>query len=263
MANRVNKSVSVWVTLAGVVLLLFPYFFNYFVGGLIRQFNIDSFEVSRMRRAANLKHYIGVFISSFLAAGALYIMLRYHSLQGQAFLWLLGTVICQILLLAKPISYSTLTYQWLIKSFNVAPLAFFLATTLQGFSPAPALIYLASALFLGMAAAMITLSYKRYAGDLNRKERTFLVVIGWEKAITLHHLLFAGSVASLVIYMLVSNSVNTNWPVLAWQVFGLYEVYLLEQLARGVKPNYVLLDALAVFRMLGTLYLLFYALIIH
>jgi len=65
LANRVNKSVSVWVTLAGVVLLLFPYFFNYFVGGLIRQFNIDSFEVSRMRRAANLNIILEFLFPAF------------------------------------------------------------------------------------------------------------------------------------------------------------------------------------------------------
>jgi hypothetical protein len=170
--------------------------------------------------------------------------------------------LCQVLLLSKPFSYSTVAYHWLLKSLIVSPFALFLGSSLQGFYPSTAMANLGIAIYLTVASAFITLMFKQYAGDLNRNQRTFLVAVTWEKGILLHHALFVGSIAMMVVFILISNITRSNWPVLAWQVFGLYEIYLLEQLAKGVKPNFVLLDALAIFRVLGTFYLLIFALII-
>ncbi|MGB4594997.1 MAG: hypothetical protein WBI14_03740 [Anaerolineaceae bacterium] len=262
-ANRVNKSVSFLVTIAGLVLLLFFYIFNRLISEVTTEPVAGRMDTRRQINHRNLRIYISMFLLSFVGVGSVYVMLRFHSLQGQALIWLGGAIFCQVLLLSKPFSYTTIAYRWLLKSLIVSPIALFLGSTLQGFSPSTAFINLGIALFLGTASAFITLMFRQYAGDLNRKQHTFLVSISWEKGLMLHHVLFAGSVAAMVIYVLTSNSANSNWPAIAWQVFGVYEVYLLEQLAKGVKPNFVMLDALAIFRILGTLYLLIYALLIY
>jgi hypothetical protein len=262
-ANRVNKSVSYLVTLAGFVLILLFYLFNWLISEVTSEPLAGTLETRRQIKQRNLLIYAAIFLLSFLGVGAIYVMLRFHSMQGQALIWLLGLIFCQLLLLSKPFAYTTIAYHWFLKSLIVSPFALFLSCSLQGFFPSAAMINLGIAFFLGVASAFITLMFKQYTGDLNRKQRSFLVSVTWERGILLHHGLFAGSVAAMVIFVLISNSTRSNWPAIAWQVFGLYEIYLLEQLAKGVKPNFVLLDALAIFRVLGTLYLLIYALLIY
>ena len=262
-ANRVNKVGSIYVTLAGYVLILFLYFINFLISEISARPTAGQLGPNLRYKRAELKIYTAIALLSFLGVGSLYVLLRFHSLQGQALLWLASVIFCQFLLLSRPFTYSTVSYHWLLKSVIISPLAIFLGCTLQGFSPSIPLINLGIALFLCVSSAFITLMFRQYAGDLNRKQKTFLVSVSWEKGLMLHHILFAGSILAMVIYVLTSNSAKSNWPTITWQVFGLYEIYLLEQLAKGVKPNFILLDTLTIFRVLGSFYLLIYALIIY
>jgi len=262
-ANRVNKTVPYLVTLAGMILILFFYLINW----LISQLSTEPFAgrmgaPGRIYQRNNIL-YGTIFVLSFVGVGAVYVLLKYHSLQGQAMIWLLGLIFCQFLLLSKPISYTTTPYHWLLKSLIIAPFGLFFGCTLQGFFPSPAMINLGISVFLGAGSALIVLMFKEYASDLNRKRRSFLITVTWEKGLLLHHFLYVASLTSLILFAIISRGTNIYWPAIAWQVFGLYEIYLLEQLARGIRPNYPLMDALAIFRVLGTLYLLIYALLIH
>jgi len=251
------------VNFAGIVLILFYYLFDQLLSDIRTEPEAVRLEIRNQVKQRNFYLFGLIFLLSFLGVGSLYVMLRFHSLQGQALIWLLGIIFSQIVMLNKPLSYTTTTYHWVLKCLIASPFAFFLGCTLQGFYPSTPLIFLGVFVYFGTASAYITLMFRQYAGDLNRKRQTFLVSVGWEKGIFLHRLLFVGSVILLTIYVIISNSSRSNWPALAWQIFGIYEVFLIEQLAKGVKPNFVLLDVLAIFRTLGAHYLLIYALLIH
>lgn len=261
-ANRVNKSVSFVVTLAGLVLLLFFNLFNYLLKEITSQSEINRSTGNHHKNQKNLFLMIALTILGAFGVGAVYVLLRFHSLQGQAAFWLAGIIIFQTLLVSNSFLYLTHAYQWLVKTFLISPLSLFLGCSLQGFAPSSAMINLGIFMFLTTASTFITLMFRQYAGDLNRNEKSFLVSVTWEKGIWLHHLIFALSVVVLFIYLMASHSLSSYWPVLAWQAFGLFEIYLLEQLVKGMKPNFALMDALAIFRVLGTQYLLIFSLLI-
>lgn len=108
-------------------------------------------------------------------------------------------------------------------------------------------------------ASMLGLEFPDYASDLKTEKRTLLVRLGWQTAMTIHHLL----VAAGYVLFLASNAsglpAGLAFPPLLTLPVGLLQIWYLGRIAQGMKPNWTALTLNALALTVSAVYLLTYA----
>jgi len=98
-------------------------------------------------------------------------------------------------------------------------------------------------------AYFIALDFKSFAQDQKFNRITFLIRLGWERVVPLHHIFII--LAYLLFFALPAFGLSLSliWPVFLTFPFALFQIYQLRNIALGAKPNWTLLHAtsLAVF----------------
>lgn len=253
-----------WVTFACGLVIVGAFYFLQRILLYVSSSRVNLF--TRVGASQRLQHaglvYV-IFALFALVIGAAYLLLKEQVLIGVNLLWLTGIA----LLVFFPISASarlwTTPYRWTFEGLIVSPLMIFLGSSLQSYSPAPLLYMISVPVLLLYCASAIALQFAGYARDVEQGNRTFLVGIGWERALRFHNVLIVLAYIAYLAYLYASGSWVFNWTAMLTIIISLLEVYLLGALAQGMKPNWPLLNSVAVMQFMAFLYLLIYALIVH
>ena len=202
---------------------------------------------------------IGAFFGIF---GGLFLLLRTKVLIGTNFLLIAALGVVMFLSMGRFTRLWFNTMTWLFEGWVVSPLMLLLGSAIQEYQFSRLYLLLWMPSFFLYSASAITLLFAEYDKNSDTRKQNFIVSVGWEKALTIHHGLLIMTYLSLLVYIAVSNTWSSNWQALLLTVFAGLEVLLLEQMARGMKPNWPLIKTLAIIQFFSLIYLLAYPLLI-
>jgi 1,4-dihydroxy-2-naphthoate octaprenyltransferase len=177
---------------------------------------------------------------------------------------LLGVIfLVELLYSVPPIRLVTSGYGEITMSIIMAGMIPGLAYLLQGHEIHRLLIMVSfplTILFLGM---LLALEFPSYAFDINHGKKPILVRIGWQKGMLLHNILILSSFVILGIALLLGMPLRIGWPALFVIPIGLYQVWMMNRIADGIKPNWNMLTLIALSNFCLTTYLLTFSFWIH
>ena len=98
-------------------------------------------------------------------------------------------------------------------------------------------------------ACFLVLDFPTYAQDRKYDRRTLLVILGWERAVPLHHIFVIAAYLIFLSAPIFGFSLNLLWPAFLTLPFALLQIVQLRNIAAGGKPIWTLLTitAIAVF----------------
>lgn len=203
-----------------------------------------------------------IFGAFFAVFAGLYLLFQAQVLIGTNLLILTCLAIVMFLSMGR---FSRLWFNsmsWLFEGLVVAPLMFLLGSAIQEYQFSYLLFLLWMPIFFLYGSSAITLLFADYDQNSTARSNSFIASVGWEKAIKFHHVLAGMTYIGLLVFLAVSNTWSRNWPALLLSLISVAEVFLLEQVARGMRPNWNLLRALAIVQFFSLTYLLAYPLLI-
>jgi len=127
---------------------------------------------------------------------------------------------------------------------------------LQAGSPHPLVYVCVGSLTLLLLSTLVALDFPSFGQDLSYNRATLLTRLGWENALRIHHLLLAGTYLILAAAPLSGFALERFLPAFLTIPFAALQVYLLQQIAGGAKPMWILMRANAVALFVLTAYLL-------
>ena len=202
---------------------------------------------------------VGAFFAIF---AGLYLLLWAEVLIGTNLLILTALAIVTFLSMGR---FSRLWYNsmaWLFEGLVVSPIMFLLGSAIQEYQFSYLLFLLWMPIFFLFSASAITILFYEYDQNRSTRGNSFIASVGWEKALSFHHSLIVLTYVSLLIYLATSNTWSRNWPTLLLSLLSGAEVFFLQQMAGGMRPNWQLLRALAIVQFFSLIYLLAYPLLI-
>lgn len=209
--------------------------------------------------SAALTMVLGAFFAIF---AGLYLLLQANVLIGTNLLLLIAMAFVMLISMGR---FSRLWFNsmsWLFEGLIVSPLMFLLGSSVQEYQFSYLLFFLWMPIFFLYSASAITLLFSEYDKNRSARNNSFIASVGWEKALKIHHVFIALTYASLLIYLAMSNTWSRNWPTLLLSLVSSVEVFLLEQMAGGMRPNWQLIQTLAIVQFFSLLYLLTYPLLV-
>jgi len=184
-------------------------------------------------------------------------------------LGVVGTIILgliflgELLLVVPPFRLVTSGYGEIVMSIIFAALIPALALVLQGHDLHKLLFMVAfplTTLHLGM---LLALEFPDYAVDLQRGRRPIIVRIGWQMGMLLHNILVLGSFVIIGIAFVFGFPLRLGWPVFFVLPIGLFQIWMMNRIGDGAKPNWNLLVLVALSTFGLTAYIITFALWTH
>lgn len=212
----------------------------------------------RNHSSTSLTLIIGSF---FMISAGLYLLLQAEVLIGTNLLLLTALAIVMFLSMGRFSRLWINSVSWFFEGLIVSPIMFLLGSEIQEYLFSYLLFLLWMPVFFLYAASAITLLFSDYDQSKATRSSGFIASVGWEKALKFHHGLTLLTYLSLLIYLAISNTWLSNWPTLLLALISGTEVFLLQQMAGGMRPNWQLLKALAIVQFFSLLYLLAYPLL--
>jgi 1,4-dihydroxy-2-naphthoate octaprenyltransferase len=115
-------------------------------------------------------------------------------------------------------------------------------------------------LHIGMLLAM---EFPDYASDIVQGKRPVIVRIGWQRGMLLHNILVLGSFVILGLALVFGLPLYIAWPVIFVLPIGLFQIWLMNRIADGARPNWNLLQLVAISTFGLAAYLLTFAFWTH
>lgn len=148
------------------------------------------------------------------------------------------------------------SYDVLLEALIVSPLLFFLGSGLQSHNPGTKDLLLALPLFFFYIGTAIAYQFPDYDKDSKAAATSLLGQIGWENGIKMHNITLLLAWLSLMLYLIVTQTFALYLPILLISGISLFEIYLLNRISMGMKPNWGLLRTTAVLQFFSISYLL-------
>jgi hypothetical protein len=212
----------------------------------------------RNHSSTSLTLIIGSF---FMISAGLYLLLQAEVLIGTNLLLLTALAIVMFLSMGRFSRLWINSVSWFFEGLVVSPIMFLLGSEIQEYQFSYLLFLLWMPVFFLYAASAITLFFSDYDQSKATRSSGFIASVGWEKALRFHHGLILLTYVSLLIYLAISNTWSRNWPTLLLALISGAEVFFLQQMAGGMRPNWQLLRALAIVQFISLIYLLAYPLL--
>jgi 1,4-dihydroxy-2-naphthoate octaprenyltransferase len=105
-------------------------------------------------------------------------------------------------------------------------------------------------------AMMLAFELPDYANDLKFEKLTLMVRVGWERGVAFHNILVLVAYLLIGLAMLFGFPLSVALPALLSLPMGLFQIWYINRIAVGAKPNWNLLGMLAVLVFGVTTYLL-------
>jgi 1,4-dihydroxy-2-naphthoate octaprenyltransferase len=181
-----------------------------------------------------------------------------------AVLLIFGIILLVELLYALPPSRLIFSgYGEIIMSIIVGGLIPALAFLLQGHDFHRLLVMVAFPLTTLHIGMLLALEFSDYASDVIQGKRPFLIRVGWQRGMIIHNILVLGSYVILGMAFVFGLPLRVGWPVFLGLPIGLFQVWMMNRIAEGAKPNWNLLEIVAVSTFGMTAYILTFAFWTH
>jgi 1,4-dihydroxy-2-naphthoate octaprenyltransferase len=138
-----------------------------------------------------------------------------------------------------------------------------MAFLMQGHDFHRLLIMVSFPLTLLYLSMLLALEFPDYASDLKQGKKPILVRIGWQRAMLIHNLMILGGFVILGIAFALGLPLTVAWPVVFVLPVGLYQIWIMNRIADGAKPNWNLLSLVALSTFGLTAYILVFAFWTH
>jgi len=115
-------------------------------------------------------------------------------------------------------------------------------------------------LYLGMILVHLL---EKFPDDMRKNRRTFLVRFGWERSIALHNFLILGYFLFHGLSMVFGLPFSIGLPVFTVLPLALFQVWYINRIIAGAKPNWRIINLTAVFTFSLPVYLLVFRFLIH
>lgn len=217
-------------------------------------------SAGKSQSSSALTLILGAF---FVIFAGLYLLLEAEVLIGTNLLLLIALALIVVFSLGR---FSRLWFNsmtWLIEGLVVSPIMFLMGSAIQEYQFSYLLFLLWMPIFFLYGASAITLLFSEYDQSSASRNNNFIAAVGWEKALRFHHGLTLMTYLALLIYLATSNTWSRNWPTLLLSFISGAEVFFLQQIAGGMRPNWQLLRALAIVQFFSLIYLLAYPLLLR
>jgi 1,4-dihydroxy-2-naphthoate octaprenyltransferase len=172
-------------------------------------------------------------------------------------------LISELLYALPPFRLVSSGYGELIMSVVIGGFVPALAFLLQGHDFHRILLMVAFPLTTLHIAMLMALEFPDYASDLGQAKRPILVRIGWQRAMIIHNVFILGSFVILAFALAFGLPLNVAWPVFLAFPVGLVQIWMMNRIADGAKPNWNLLMLVSISTFFLTAYLLTFAFWIH
>lgn len=94
-------------------------------------------------------------------------------------------------------------------------------------------------------ATLLARTLQRYGADVRYTRRTLMVRMGWQFGMNVHNILILVAYLLFGVAALLDLPWALTWPPLLSLPVGLYQMYLISQIARGGKPRWSILNLTA------------------
>ncbi|HAV75946.1 MAG TPA: hypothetical protein DCX53_01185 [Anaerolineae bacterium] len=91
----------------------------------------------------------------------------------------------------------------------------------------------------------VALNFQSYQQDQKYGRVTFLVRLGWERVVPLHHLFLLTAYILLITAPAIGLSLSLIWSAFLTLPFALYQILQLRNISLGLPPNWTILHATA------------------
>jgi hypothetical protein len=153
------------------------------------------------------------------------------------------------------------TYSVLIEGLIVSPLMLLFGAGLQDLNPGGGHVFLTLAFFFLYVATRTSLLFEDYGKEQRIGDKSLLDLISWESGIKLQNISLLAAYMIFFYYFFRNGSLGMNSPVLFTAIFGVFSMYLLNRMARGMKPHWQIIKATAFLHFFAVCYLLVFPLI--
>ena len=254
-----------WLTQAWLTLLQLSmhYLGDYFAHpadtAIIKRtpFSERSDAIGPGKLSRNLALWAGV--SCLSVAASLTVLLLHTIGRSPAVFLIMGLIFLGVLSYSvPPLRLASSGYGELLLSILVANLAPALAFLLQASEWHRLLPMSGFPLLLLHLAMMVAFEFPDYAADMKYEKSTLLVRIGWQRGMQLHNLLILGGFALLGVAWALGMPSPIVIPGLLVLPIGAYQVWMMNRIEAGGRPNWLLLTAVAAVIFGLTAYLLAY-----
>lgn len=203
-------------------------------------------------------------VASALAAGLLTVLIiRGSSDSPESLVVLLVLVLAGLVYSIPPLRLSASGYGELVLSFFLAALVPVFAFSLQEGELHRLLAMVTFPLVCFFLALLLTIEFPDYATDLKYEKTSLLLRLGWQRGIVMHNLLILGGFLLLVLAIMLGLPWRIALPIITVLPVGVAQIWLLNRIGQGIKPNWSLLLVLAVATFGLTAYFLLYGFWTH
>ena len=91
-------------------------------------------------------------------------------------------------------------------------------------------------------ALFLALGLKSYARDIHQEKKRFLLRVGWQRGVFIHNLFILLAYVLWGSASLVGFSWKVAFPVLLTLPVGIFQIWQVQKIVSGAKPNWVLLE---------------------
>jgi 1,4-dihydroxy-2-naphthoate octaprenyltransferase len=138
-----------------------------------------------------------------------------------------------------------------------------MAFLLQGHDFHRILIMVSFPLTLLHISMLLALELPDYASDLIQGKKPILIRIGWLKGMQIHNILIFGSFIIIGLALALGLPLNVVWPVVFVVPIGIFQIWMMNRIGEGAKPNWNLLMLIATSTFALTAYILAFAFWTH
>jgi 1,4-dihydroxy-2-naphthoate octaprenyltransferase len=191
-------------------------------------------------------------------------LLTQHVSNNQAVVLILGFIfIGEFIYAIPPFRLVSSGYGELSMSIIRVGLIPAMAFLLQGHDFHRLLIMVSFPLTLLYLSMQLAMEFPDYASDLKQGKKPILIRIGWQRGMLIHNLLILGGFFILGIAFALGLPLPVAWPVVLVLPVGLFQIWVMNRIADGAKPNWDMLQLAALSTFGLAVYILTFAFWTH
>jgi len=230
--------------------------FNYLSSSRINPYSRINFERGNKKTQLFILTFILFSVLLFLV----YTTLRMNKLIGVNLIYISLLTVLMLIPIFRLGKMLYQTYDVIVEGIIVSPLMLLFGAGMQGMNPTNGHILLTMAFFFLYVANRTSLLFEQYDRDLKVGERSLLNLIGWDNGIKIQNVTLFLTYLVFFLYFYRNGSLGINLPVLISAIFGVFSMFLLMRMARGLKPLWQIIKITAYLHFFAVCYLLVYPL---
>lgn len=198
-----------------------------------------------------------VIACSFLAVVASLSVLVIYEVGNPAINLLMAAMVCGAIIYSLPpirleyTGYGELVISLLIANFTPA-----LGYQLQGGDSLRWLTVVTFPLTFLHLAMLLALSLPTYATDIKNERRTLMLRLGWQNGVLVHNILILSAYLFWMLAITFGLPWKTSLPAIFSLPIGIFQIWMVNRIAAGGKPQWKALKVIAIALFGVTAYLL-------